>query len=273
MLGGAAVTDDLDEVDRDALAAMFPRWGAQIDATAADEWRDTYAPDNDTRCMVMPGPAKMEVGEELPASWFQQSNGGVRRWTTVSGELDVRMTTDAEARDWLNEKIDRECEAAFLEAFPARTDVTPHDRIVCGAFAIWLRERAWQEPDITREIESAIHERDIRAEAARRQSIAEKAAHVRRATQTREHGCHWPGCRRQCKPAMWGCREHWFELPQFLRDKIWRSYRVGQETTRTPSREYVAVMREVEEWILEHVIGDVPLDADDWDPDPNVGDR
>lgn len=66
---------------------------------------------------------------------------------------------------------------------------------------------------------------------------------------TFDHHCHWPGCNRKVPPAKWGCREHWFQLPAALRTKIWRAYQPGQEVTKTPSREYVAVAREVQEWI------------------------
>lgn len=79
----------------------------------------------------------------------------------------------------------------------------------------------------------------------------EKVRHVLGAKQTRAHECHWPGCRLQVRPALWGCREHWFALPVRLRDRIWATYRVGQEVNGTPSREYVAVAREVQEWIEE----------------------
>lgn len=80
----------------------------------------------------------------------------------------------------------------------------------------------------------------------------EKVEHVLHARQTRKHECHWPGCKRQVRPAMWGCREHWFALPKWLRDKVWATYRPGQEIKRTPSREYVVVAREVQAWIEEH---------------------
>ncbi len=80
-------------------------------------------------------------------------------------------------------------------------------------------------------------------------SRAEKVAHVKRASQTRKHECHWPGCMRQVPPAKWGCTEHWFRLPKRLRDRIWAAYRPGQETNLTPSREYIDVAREVQEWI------------------------
>jgi hypothetical protein len=66
-----------------------------------------------------------------------------------------------------------------------------------------------------------------------------KADYVRSQGQTRDHHCHWPGCTRQVPPAMWGCKAHWFKLPKALRDKIWRTYKPGQEISQTPSRAYV----------------------------------
>jgi hypothetical protein len=80
----------------------------------------------------------------------------------------------------------------------------------------------------------------------------EKVAYVKRQKQTRSHVCHWPGCGKQCKPAYWGCFNCWRRLPKYLQDKIWAAYEVGQEATMTPSREYVAVAREVREWIKVH---------------------
>lgn len=76
-----------------------------------------------------------------------------------------------------------------------------------------------------------------------------KAAYVLRQRQTRNHVCHWPGCTEQVTPAKWGCRRHWFMLPKVLRDKIWATFRPGQERDMKPSPEYVAVAREVQEWI------------------------
>lgn len=66
------------------------------------------------------------------------------------------------------------------------------------------------------------------------------------------HHCHWPGCTRKCAPAAWGCREHWYKLPPALRRRIWQTFRPGQEQSKTPSREYVLVAREVQEWIKQN---------------------
>ncbi len=84
-------------------------------------------------------------------------------------------------------------------------------------------------------------------------NIGDKADHVRakiREGRPGRHHCHWPGCNRAVAPAAWGCKPHWYALPQGLRNKIWASYRPGQEDSKTPSRKYVEVAREVQNWIL-----------------------
>ncbi len=83
-------------------------------------------------------------------------------------------------------------------------------------------------------------------------TIAAKVNHVRHARQYRKHSCHWPGCPKQVAPAMWGCVTHWFKLPQALRAKVWAAYRPGQEDDARPSEEYLAVAREVQNWIQEN---------------------
>lgn len=80
-------------------------------------------------------------------------------------------------------------------------------------------------------------------------SKSEKVAHVKSQSQDRDHVCHWPGCGKQVPPAMWGCSFHWFRLPKRLRDKVWAAYRPGQEKDMRPSRDYVVIAREVQEWI------------------------
>ena len=64
------------------------------------------------------------------------------------------------------------------------------------------------------------------------------------------HTCHWPGCNLEVPPKLWGCKPHWFRLPKRLRDKVWASYRPGQEIDKRPSMEYLGVVQEVECWIL-----------------------
>ena len=87
-------------------------------------------------------------------------------------------------------------------------------------------------------------------------SIADKAAYVRQQRPKPEdgkHTCHWPGCTKEVLPAVWGCTAHWYALPKYLRDKIWRTYRPGQEISKTPSAEYLAAAKEVQEWIEEQI--------------------
>lgn len=76
-----------------------------------------------------------------------------------------------------------------------------------------------------------------------------KVIYVCNQPQTRAHICHWPGCQRQVPPPRWGCKPHWFTLPKPLRDKIWQTYRPGQEVTLTPSAAYLDTAQEVQTWI------------------------
>lgn len=82
--------------------------------------------------------------------------------------------------------------------------------------------------------------------------LAQKADYVRRAGQTRNHTCHWPGCTKQVPPAMFMCKPHWFALPRSLRNKIWAAYQPGQEISGRPSKAYIEAAREVQQWIAEN---------------------
>lgn len=66
-----------------------------------------------------------------------------------------------------------------------------------------------------------------------------------------KHTCHWPGCKTEVLPKLWGCPPHWYALPKALRDRIWATYRAGQEITKTPSAAYVTVAQKVRVWCLE----------------------
>lgn len=87
----------------------------------------------------------------------------------------------------------------------------------------------------------------------RRSRIAEKVEHVRDEiaadTGAHRHHCHWPGCNADVPPAAWGCKQHWYALPKPIRDRIWATYRPGQERSKTPSREYVEAARAAQDWI------------------------
>ena len=80
-------------------------------------------------------------------------------------------------------------------------------------------------------------------------TLPPKARYVVSQGQTRKHDCHWPGCTKPVPPAMWGCKTHWFRIPKPLRDRIWATYRPGQEKTGTPTRAYVEAARDVQNWI------------------------
>lgn len=82
--------------------------------------------------------------------------------------------------------------------------------------------------------------------------MVRKVDYVKEQPQTGDHQCHWPGCTMQVPPAMWGCQRHWFKLPESLRRDIWQAYRPGQEIDKKPSREYVEVAKQVQEWIKEN---------------------
>lgn len=79
-----------------------------------------------------------------------------------------------------------------------------------------------------------------------------KADYVKSQSQTRQHTCHWPGCEKQVPPAMWGCKTHWFRLPTRLRNRIWATYRTGQEIDMKPSEKYLEVATEVQQWIRDN---------------------
>lgn len=83
--------------------------------------------------------------------------------------------------------------------------------------------------------------------------MTEKANYVRRQRQNRNHTCHWTGCTKQCPPAMWGCKPHWFRLPKHLRDDIWLTYEIGQEVSMTPSDEYLDAAHAVAAWIDDRI--------------------
>ena len=66
------------------------------------------------------------------------------------------------------------------------------------------------------------------------------------------HTCHWPGCPAVVLPKLWGCRAHWYKLPQHLRQDILDAYVPGQELTKTPSAAYMQAARAVQAWIVAH---------------------
>lgn len=79
--------------------------------------------------------------------------------------------------------------------------------------------------------------------------VSAKVAYVKSQSQTRNHECHWTGCTTQVPPALWGCKKHWYRLPMDLRNKIWATYRPGQEKSLDPSSEYLDAADQVQDWI------------------------
>ena len=51
--------------------------------------------------------------------------------------------------------------------------------------------------------------------------------------------------------SMWGCRTHWFKLPEKIRMNIWRHYNKGQEITKRPSMEYIVAANAAQDWIAQ----------------------
>lgn len=58
------------------------------------------------------------------------------------------------------------------------------------------------------------------------------------------HTCHATGCNKQVRPEMFMCSYHWFSLPKILRDRIWKTYKVGQCDDWNISHDYANAARE-----------------------------
>jgi hypothetical protein len=53
------------------------------------------------------------------------------------------------------------------------------------------------------------------------------------------------------------CKTHWYTLPAKLRNRVWATFRPGQEKNLTPSRSYLQVAEEVQAWIARRLKGEV----------------
>lgn len=58
------------------------------------------------------------------------------------------------------------------------------------------------------------------------------------------HDCHATGCSAIVPPAMFACKRHWFMVPKPLRDRVWATYRPGQEDDKRPSRAYLLAAKD-----------------------------
>lgn len=79
-----------------------------------------------------------------------------------------------------------------------------------------------------------------------------RAGHEGRHSAPHAHTCHYPACDADVPAKLWGCKKHWFRLPKTLRNRIWATYKTGQEITKTPSRAYLKVALEVQDWCLKN---------------------
>jgi hypothetical protein len=66
------------------------------------------------------------------------------------------------------------------------------------------------------------------------------------------HECHYPECSLIVPPKMLACRRHWFQLPAFLRQKIWAAYVPGQEVRKDPSANYLEAFEDCQRWWKAH---------------------
>lgn len=65
------------------------------------------------------------------------------------------------------------------------------------------------------------------------------------------HVCHATGCKTPVPPKMFMCKRHWYMVPKELRDRIWATYRPGQEVTKDPSMEYLNTAMEAIKAVAE----------------------
>lgn len=66
------------------------------------------------------------------------------------------------------------------------------------------------------------------------------------------HTCHWPGCDKKVPPKLWGCREHWWTLPGYIRSAIWDAYVPGQEVRKDPSKDYIRAAELAQDFAVEY---------------------
>ena len=59
------------------------------------------------------------------------------------------------------------------------------------------------------------------------------------------HTCPWTLCTEIVPARLWGCKEHWFQVPPNLRNTLEAAYVPGQE----PSKKYVAAQKAIRLWV------------------------
>ncbi|MGF6607083.1 hypothetical protein OKW45_001983 [Paraburkholderia sp. WSM4175] len=69
------------------------------------------------------------------------------------------------------------------------------------------------------------------------------------------HRCLWPGCDIPVCRSIWGCRAHWYALPNNLRAWIGRAYRQGIARGDHPSRSWREAHAAALAWIEQRERG------------------
>jgi hypothetical protein len=73
------------------------------------------------------------------------------------------------------------------------------------------------------------------------------------------HQCPWPGCKEKVAANMWGCRHHWYRLPNNLRSWIGRAYRIGIQNGTHPTDSWRNAHTAALDWIATRYQHDVQV--------------
>jgi hypothetical protein len=68
------------------------------------------------------------------------------------------------------------------------------------------------------------------------------------------HKCLWPECDKLIPLSQWGCRSHWYRLPNNIRAWIGRTYRGGVLRGDHPSRHWLEAHHAALEWIAQQEV-------------------
>lgn len=65
-----------------------------------------------------------------------------------------------------------------------------------------------------------------------------------------DHACPWPGCGKLVHVRLWGCRKHWFSLPQPIRRRILEArHPWSLELEDNPPIEYRLALQDARDWL------------------------
>jgi len=65
------------------------------------------------------------------------------------------------------------------------------------------------------------------------------------------HTCHAHGCDVEVPERMFMCRAHWAMVPKAMQRELWAVYVEGQEISKTPTSEYLAVAIKIRNYVKE----------------------